>query len=87
MYNNGSEFKLNFKYLCESYGIKCKPTTVKNPQASVILECIHQVLAQVLHTAELDRAKSVTPNDIDVFLDNAALAICSTSHTVLKVSP
>ncbi len=32
-------------------------------------------------------ADSVTPNDVDVFLDNAAWAIRSTHHTVLKVSP
>jgi hypothetical protein len=31
IYNNGSEFKLNFEYLCETYGIKRKPTTIKNP--------------------------------------------------------
>jgi hypothetical protein len=38
----------------------------------------------MLRTAELDMANSVTPNDIDIFLDNAAWAICSTYHTVLK---
>ncbi len=32
-------------------------------------------------------ADSVTPNDINVFLDNAAWAIRSTYHTVLKPSP
>jgi hypothetical protein len=32
-------------------------------------------------------AKSVTPNDVDVFLGNEAWAIYSTYHTVLKVSP
>jgi hypothetical protein len=32
-------------------------------------------------------ADSVTPNDVDVFLDNAAWAIHSTYHTVLKASP
>ncbi len=37
--------------------------------------------------AEIDMAKSVTPNDIDVFLDNMAWAICSTYHTVIKASP
>ncbi len=31
IYSNGSEFKLNFEYLCETYGIKCKLTMVKNP--------------------------------------------------------
>jgi hypothetical protein len=38
-------------------------------------------------TAELDMADSVTPDDIDVFLDNAAWAIRSNYHTVLKASP
>jgi hypothetical protein len=37
--------------------------------------------------AEIDMANSVTPDDVDVFLDNAAWAICSTYHTVLKASP
>ncbi len=32
-------------------------------------------------------ANSVTPNDVNVFLDNAAWAICSTYHTLLKASP
>ncbi len=41
----------------------------------------------MLRTAELDMANSVTPNDVNVFLDNAAWAICSTYHTVLKASP
>ena len=52
IYDNGSEFKLHFKYLCESYGIKRKPTMVKNPQANGILERVRQVLRQMLCTAE-----------------------------------
>jgi hypothetical protein len=84
MYNNGSDFKLYFKYLCKSYGIKCKPTTVKNPQANGILECLHQVLGQMLRRAEINMANLVTPNDADVFLENAAWEICSTYHRVLK---
>ncbi len=51
------------------------------------MERVHQVLGQMLHTAETDMANSVTPNDIDDFLDNLAWAICSTHHTVLKASP
>jgi hypothetical protein len=73
--------------ICESYGIKRKPTTVKNPQANGMLERVHQVLGQMLCTAELDMANSVTPNDVDVFLDNAAWAISSTYYTVLEASP
>jgi hypothetical protein len=32
-------------------------------------------------------AYSVTPNDVDVFPDNAVWAIPSTYHTVLEASP
>jgi hypothetical protein len=60
---------------------------VKNPQENAILECLHQVLAQMLRTVELDMAKTVTLNDFNVFLDNLAWAICSTYHTILKASP
>jgi hypothetical protein len=63
-----------------------KPTPIKNPQANGILERVHQVLGQMLRTAELDMADSITPNDVDVFLDNAAWAIRSTYHTVLEAS-
>ena len=41
----------------------------------------------MLHTAELDMVDSVTPNDVNTFLDNAAWAICSTYHMVLKALP
>jgi hypothetical protein len=71
IYNNGSEYKMHFEYLCKPYGTKGKPTMVKNPQANAMLEYVHQVLGQMLRTAEIDMAKSVTPNDVDVFLDNA----------------
>jgi hypothetical protein len=63
------------------------PIMVENPQADAILERVHQVLRQMLHTAEIDMAKSVTPDHVDVFLDNTAWAIFSTYHTVLKASP
>jgi hypothetical protein len=87
IYNNGSEFKLNFEYLCKTYGIKRKPTTIKNPQANAILEHSHQVLAQMLCTSKLDMAKTITPDDVDVFLGNTAWVIHSTYHTVLKSCP
>ncbi len=37
-----------------------------------------------MRTSELDMADSVDPADIDTFIDNAAWAIFSTYHTVLK---
>ncbi len=48
---------------------------VKNPQANAILERVHQVLGQMLRTSELDMANSISPDDVDDFLDNSALAI------------
>jgi hypothetical protein len=41
----------------------------------------------MLRTAEIVMANSVTPDDVDVFLDNTAWLICSTYHMVLKASP
>jgi hypothetical protein len=41
----------------------------------------------MLRTSELDMAKTITPVDVNVFLDNVAWAICSTYHTGLKASP
>ena len=31
IYDNGSEFKLHFKPLCNSYGLKRTPTSINNP--------------------------------------------------------
>ncbi len=87
IYDNGSEFKLNFEYLCVTYDIKHKPIMIKNQQVNAILECLHQVLAQMLRTSELNMAKTITPDDVNVFLDNGAWAIPSTYYTVLKASP
>jgi len=78
---------LHFEHLCDSYGIKRKPTTVRNPQANAILERVHQVIGQMLCTAEIDMAKSVVPDEVDVFIDNTTWAIRSTYHMVLKASP
>ncbi len=60
---------------------------VKNPRANAILECTHQDFGQMLHTAGIDMAKSVTPNYVNVSSDNAAWAIWSTYHNILKASP
>jgi hypothetical protein len=87
---HGSEFKLHFRALCTTYGVKHKPTSIKNPTANAILERIHAVFTNMLHTAELaklDMAESVNSSDMDIFLADVAWAICSTHHTVLKASP
>jgi hypothetical protein len=52
----------------------------------MLLEHIHAVFTNMLHTAKLDMAKLVNASDIDVLLSDAPWAICSTHHTVLKAS-
>jgi hypothetical protein len=41
----------------------------------------------MLCTAEINMANSVKASDINVFPSDAAWAICSIHHTVLKASP
>jgi hypothetical protein len=41
----------------------------------------------MLRTSKLDMAKLVKASDIDIFLSDAAWAVCSTYHAVLKASP
>ena len=82
IYDNGSGFKLHFKALCESFGIKPKPTSVKNPQANAILGRVHQVITTMLCTTELDMVNTVDTSDIDAFSTDAAWVICTTCHAV-----
>ncbi len=87
IYDSGSNFKLHFCSLCDIYGIKHKPTSVRYPQANAILERIHAVAANMLCTSKLDMAESVKASNKDIFLSDASWAVCSTYHTMLKVSP
>ncbi len=45
------------------------------------------MFTNILRTAKFDMAKLVNASDINVFLSDAAWAIRSTHHTVLKASP
>jgi len=87
IYDNGSEFKLHFEGLCDSFSLKRSPTTIKNPQANAILERQHGVIADMMRTSGLDMQHTVTESDIDDFVVNAAWALRSTYHTVLKTTP
>jgi hypothetical protein len=87
VYDNGSEFKLHFETLCDSYGLTSKPTSVKNPQVNAIIEQMHQTIMGMLQTAEIDMANTVSESDIADFLTTVAWAVGSTYHMVLKASP
>ncbi len=53
----------------------------------MLVEHIHGVLGNMLRTSELDMAELMKTSDIAVFLSDAAWAVHSTYHTVLKASP
>ena len=53
-FNDGSEFNMEFKDLCNNMGVKQCLNNAWNPQSNAILERIHQVLADGLVTFELE---------------------------------
>ena len=48
VFDNGGEFKREFKQMCNNYGIIAKPTTSHNPQANSIIERVHKVVNEML---------------------------------------
>ncbi|MGH7974544.1 MAG: RNase H-like domain-containing protein, partial [bacterium] len=88
IYDNGKEFKNEeFHELTDSYGIHRNGTSVKNPQANGILERVHQVLANMLRTFNLENQVLDDNNTVQSFLSSAAWAIRSTYHTTLDATP
>ena len=89
IFDNGSEFKKDFRDLFLNYGVKPRPTTVKNPQANGILERVHQVISNMLRASNithllLDKDSKFPFRDL---LASVAYAIRSTYHTTLKATP
>ena len=60
---------------------------MKNPQANAILERAHGVLGNMMRTNGLDMSPTITDAMITDFIVDAAWAIRSTYHTVLKSTP
>ena len=48
---------------------------------------MHGVLVNMMRTSGIDMSQTVNPDDIDLFLTNAAWAICTTHHMALQLSP
>jgi transposase InsO family protein len=53
-FDNGSEFESVFKEMCDNLGIKCRPTTLYNPQGNSIIERIQQAMGNMLRAFELE---------------------------------
>ena len=87
IYDNGSEFKKHFKRLCQDFGLKRKPTTVKNPQANAIVERVHGTLNTMLRTENLDEKDLDKYDPFGEICSNLCWAIRSSYHTTLKATP
>jgi hypothetical protein len=61
-FDNGSKFKSVFKEMCDSLGIKCRPTTSYNPQGNSIIERIYQVMGNILRAFEPEE-RELDPDD------------------------
>jgi transposase InsO family protein len=73
VHDNGKEFMgCEFQELLESYSIKSKPTTVKNPTANGIVERIHGTLGEQLRATVFSDDWS---NDINTLIQACAFAL------------
>ena len=73
--------------LKNDYGIKRKPITVRNPQANAIVERIHQVIANIIRTFELQTNYMDEDDPWIGILSATAFAVRSTYHTTLQKTP
>ena len=87
IFDNGTEFKKDFKYIFKDYGIRRKPTTIKNPQANSILERVHQVVANMLRCKNIPDLTVNTEDPWTDILSSVAFAIRSTHHSTLDATP
>ena len=87
IYDNGVEFKNDFKPLLKTYGIKPKRIKVKNPQANAVLDRVHQIVGDMLCTKDLE----VYPFNIEdpwtEILSSVAWAINGSYHKTKEAIP
>ena len=85
--DNGSEFKKDFKKIIKQFGIKYRPTTVKNPQANGIVERVHGVINDMLRTNDLENHTFDPVDPWGELLANIAWALRSLTHSTLNATP
>lgn len=87
-FDQGGEFTgVEFQELLESYGIRPKPSTSRNPQSNGVIERVHQTLHNMLRTFDLQMQEFDPIEPWRGYLSAAAFSIRSTYHTTLKSTP
>jgi len=88
IHDNGSEFVvMEFQERLAASGIRVVITTIANPQASAIFECIHQVIANMLCTSNPITDAAATKFRFEQQLHATQWAINTTYRTTLKALP
>ena len=85
-FDQGGEFTGNeFQELIESYGIKVRPSTSRNPQSNGVIERVHNTIHNMLRTFGLHIKELDLVTTWQGYLASIAFAIHTTYHTSLKV--
>ena len=87
IFDNGSEFKMNFITLLKDFDVTPKPTTVENPQGNSPVERIHQVVQNMIKTKELDKLIFDYIDPWGEILSSVAWAIRASYHSTLQATP
>eukprot|EP00957_Ditylum_brightwellii_P010538 798003-Ditylum_brightwellii.AAC.1 len=85
VFDNGLEFKADFLEMLQSYGIKKLPTTVKNPQANLVVESVHLTLAKMFRVTNFQGQHWT--REVDRIIQSTAWAMQSTINTTTKYYP
>ena len=88
IYDRGGEFLREFANMIENdYGITKAPTSRKNPQANGILERIHQTIANIIRTFEVQDMEIDENDPWSGILSATMFAIRATIHKTLQATP
>jgi hypothetical protein len=87
--DKGKEFLGEFAAMVSNdYGIERRGTTVRNSQANAVLEQIHQTIANIIRTFEMQKDPYLDPEDPwGGILSATMFAVRATYHTTLQATP
>jgi hypothetical protein len=87
--NKGTDFMGDFaQMVAKDNGIEQKGNTFRNPQASAIIEIIHQTVGNIVHTFDIQNIVDLDENKPwSGILFATMLAIRDTFHTTLQATP
>jgi hypothetical protein len=90
VFDPGMEFKAHFCQCLAQHGITARLTTVKNPQANAICECLHQMIGNSLRMMQIINPPQTVEEAhqlVDNALATASYALCAAIHPTMKISP